>query len=215
MDEFDLTGLYEDPVEAGRLASGRRDEILGRQVVVSPAPAVQAPQVAAIVRGPSVLTLDHWPHEGCEPGDLLLVQVDATAEARTRYAAWLHEVSERLPAGCRVAPFSREAAALHRLWCIAAARLALPATIHVEVRHDLLGIRLAQIALGFGSDRLSGPVDPDRVLPLAGVTRPSEATRTGLATLVAQAGLDPVLTGDESRSDSASLRVPAPQEKRP
>jgi 2-iminoacetate synthase ThiH len=82
---------------------------------------------------------------------------------------------------------------LHRLWLLAAARLALPAGVRVEVRHDLCGIRLAQVALGFGADTLAGPIDPVRHLPLAGVPRPSEATADGLCELVRQAGLTPVL----------------------
>ena len=77
------------------------------------------------------------------------------------------------------------------MWCIAAARLALPTAVRIEARHDRIGIRLAQIALGFGADTLSGPILPDRSLPLAGVTRPDEATAAGLATLVREAALEP------------------------
>ena len=81
---------------------------------------------------------------------------------------------------CSIAPYSRLPAGTHRLWLVAVARLALPATIRVEARHDLVGIRLAQVALGFGADVLSGPIESDRHLPVAGVTRPNEATLAGL-----------------------------------
>jgi hypothetical protein len=40
---------------------------------------------------------------------------------------------------------------------------------------------------------LAGPIARARSLPLAGVTRPDEATPAGLSTLVEQAGLEPVL----------------------
>ena len=61
----------------------------------------------------------------------------------------------------------------------------------MQARHDLIGIRVAQVALGFGADTLAGPVQPDRSLPLAGVTRPNENTHAGLRALVEQAGLTP------------------------
>jgi len=42
-----------------------------------------------------------------------------------------------------------------------------------------------------GADTLSGPIDDARVLPLAGVPRPTESTRDGLIALVRHAGLSP------------------------
>ena len=62
----------------------------------------------------------------------------------------------------------------------------------MEARHDQLGPHLAQVALGFGADTLSGPVSESRSLPLAGTTRPTESSHEGLCTLVRQAGLEPV-----------------------
>ena len=70
----------------------------------------------------------------------------------------------------------------------------------LQLRHDLVGIRLAQIALGFGVDTFAGPLQSDRKLPLAGVTRPDEATREGIATLVRAAGLRPVFDPSENRA---------------
>ncbi|MBC8068619.1 MAG: hypothetical protein IAG13_09830, partial [Deltaproteobacteria bacterium] len=99
----------------------------------------------------------------------------------------------------RIAAGSHTAAGLHRLWCIAVLRLTMPAQVLVEARHDHLGIRLAQIALGFGADVLAGPIDADRSLPLCGVTRPDEATHAGLATLVRHAGLTAIADEETMR----------------
>lgn len=90
-----------------------------------------------------------------------------------------------------VAPFTAEPEGTRRLWAIAAARLVLAPTARVEAHHHRLGIRLAQVALGFGADTLAGPVEADRSLPMAGVTRPNETTRAGLCQLVSQVGLRP------------------------
>lgn len=132
-----------------------------------------------------------WPDPASlRPGDRLVVQVDrARADA---YFAYLLRLAAAAPAGLSVAPFCARPGGLFRLHLLCAARVALPAGVRVEARHDLLGIRLAQVALGFGADTLAGPLAPPRHLPLAGVTRPDEATPAGLATLVEQAGLEPV-----------------------
>ena len=76
--------------------------------------------------------------------------------------------------------------------------LSLPENIRVEARHDLVGIRLAQVALGFGADTLAGPIAPPRVLPLAGVSRPDENTVAALSLLVTEAGLTPELFDPDS-----------------
>lgn len=90
-----------------------------------------------------------------------------------------------------VAPYTTQPEGTRRLWAIAAARLVLAPTARVEAHHHRLGIRLAQVALGFGADTLAGPVEADRSLPLAGVTRPNETSRAGLCQLVSQVGLRP------------------------
>lgn len=172
-----LLSLHLQPAHAGRQASARRAEMFGETIWVrgtEPASAEPAP----------------WPSSDAASGDLLL-HVEPTAAGRRDYATWLLETGSNLPAGACVSAYSTEAAGLHRLWCLAAARLALPAGVRVQVRHDLVGIRLAQIALGFGVDTFAGPLEHDRKLPLAGVTRPDEATREGIATLVRAAGLQP------------------------
>lgn len=133
-----------------------------------------------------------WPEPtALRAGDRVVLQVDrARADA---YFAYLVRLAAAAPAGVAIAPFCTRAGGLFRLHLLCAARIALPAGIRVEARHDLLGIRLAQVALGFGADTLAGPLASSRHLPLAGVTRPDEATPEGLATLVAQAELEPVL----------------------
>lgn len=142
-----------------------------------------------------------WPApESLRPGDRAVVQVDP--ERAAAYFAWLLRLAAAAPAGVSVAPFCARPGGLFRLHLLAAARIALPGGVRVEARHDLLGVRLAQIALGFGADTLAGPLAPARRLPLAGVTRPDETNAAALATLVEQAGYEPVLV-DISPEDPA------------
>lgn len=174
----ELRALHLSPASAGRRASTRRAEMFGDDIWIRGCDAATGEPAA-------------WPMSA-EPGDTLLLHVEPTEDGRTAYISWLLEVGATLPAGVAVSAYSTEAAGLHRLWCLAAARMALPAGVRVEVRHDLVSIRLAQIALGFGVDTFAGPLESDRKLPLAGVTRPDEATREGIATLIRSAGLRPV-----------------------
>lgn len=174
----DLLSLHLQPASAGRRASAVRAAMFGDSIWV---------------RGTDPVSPEPrpWP-EHAKSGDDVLLHVEPTDAGRSAYATWLLQTGSTLPAGVAVSAWSTEAAGLHRLWCLAAARIALPSGVRVEVRHDLVGIRLAQIALGFGVDTFAGPLQGDRKLPLAGVTRPDEATREGIATLVRAAGLCPV-----------------------
>lgn len=128
-------------------------------------------------------------------GDRLIVRVEVAD--LPAYCAWIAAASARLPA-CSLAPYSAAPGGLHRLHLVALTRLAVPHRVRVEARHDLLGIRLAQVALGFGADTLAGPIDATRHLPLAGVPRPNETSEDALAMLVTQAGLDPVLSQEST-----------------
>ena len=191
MNEDALLSLYLRPAEAGRLATLARQRAFGDAIAIRPAPRHEPPEAAAIVRGDAVIPCDAWPDPASvRAGDRVVVQVDADEDARRRFVRWLALAAKSLPESS-IAPFSREAGGLHRLFCLAAARLRLPDRVRVEARHDLIGIRLAQIALGFGADTLGGALQSERKLPLAGVPRPNEATRTGLAHLVVQTGLTP------------------------
>ncbi len=188
----DPLALYEHPAVLGRHAAAARRLAFGERVWVRPAPAHEAPHAAVLLRGDAVLALAAWPEPAAlEPGDRVVVDVPPTPVDRARLVAWLRALAAAAPAGLAVAPAATTPGGLHRLWCIAAARLLLPPAVRVEARHDLIGIRLAQIAVGLGADTLAGPIAPDRALPLAGVTRPDEATRAGLCTLVRQVGLEP------------------------
>lgn len=124
-------------------------------------------------------------------GDRLILRVERSD--LPAYCAWLVHAAPHFPAGTSLAPHAATPGGLHRLHLIALTRLALPAHVRVEVRHDLLGIRLAQVALGFGADTLAGPIDVSRHLPLAAVPLPSETSAAALAMLVTQAGLEPEL----------------------
>ncbi len=184
--------LYHQPAALGQRGAQARLRAFGEAVWVREAPACPTPKVAALLRDDGVTELAAWPEpQALAADDRVVVQVPVPAPDRARYVAWLQAVAAAAPKGLAIAPTSPTPGGLHRLWCIAAARVLLPDHVRVEARHDLLGIRLAQLAVGFGADTLAGPVTPDRVLPLAGVTRPDEATPTGLATLVRQVGLHP------------------------
>jgi hypothetical protein len=200
-----LLGLRANPPLAGRLAMERRADLFDRHTLLRPTPAaissLGAPSGPAILRRDQVLPCTAWPAaDAWQSGDRVMLPVAPDDErAAQRYVDWLidlaaHETLDPLEPSAllgpaSLAPFCPEPAGTHRLWLIAAARLALPGSIRVEARHDLLGIRLAQVALGFGADTLAGPVDAERHLPVAGVTRPNEASITGLRNLIEQAGL--------------------------
>jgi hypothetical protein len=191
---LDPLAMFERPAVLGQHGASARRRAFGERIWVRAAPAHAPPAVAGLLRDDTLVELAAWPEPAAlRPGDRVVVQVPATPADRARFMAWLHAVAaaSRAFAGLAVAPTAPTPGGTHRLWCIAAARLSLPATVRVEARHDLLGIRLAQLAVGFGADTLAGPIAPDRTLPLCGVTRPDEATRAGLATLVRQVGLEP------------------------
>lgn len=186
-----LAALRDDPPRAGRLATAARRATTGEQVWIYDLRTTETPDHAE----------QSWPSpadaaaRSLEPGSLA---VCVSPERASEYAAWVGALVEALaPADQRhpdfaLAPYSAAPAGTHRLWLIAAARLRLPAPVRVMARHDLVGLRIAQLALAFGADALGGPITPDRKLPLAGVTRPNENTRAGLHALVEQAGLSPI-----------------------
>lgn len=190
-DDTGLLDLRDDPPRLGRLAAQTRREAFEAEVLVRevPAPAPR-PEVAALYRDGDWLRCEAWPApDTWHPGDRVVCNV-----APDQASAWVEYLGSTaaIPEGCSIAPYSSEPAGTHKLWLVASARLALPPHVRVEARHDLLGIRVAQVALGFGADTLSGPIEPDRKLPLAGTTRPNENTRAGLFALVEQTGLSAV-----------------------
>ncbi|MFO7566605.1 MAG: hypothetical protein R6X02_28435 [Enhygromyxa sp.] len=196
-----LLSLRHDPPRLGHLAMERRADLFDRRTLLRPTPSLPPPRGPAILRREQQLELGSWPEpDAWQPGDRVLIPIEPGDElGARRYVDWLlelaaHELASPLEHSpllgpCSIASFSVQPAGTHRLWLIAAARLALPGSIRVEARHDLIGIRLAQVALGFGADTLAGPVEADRHLPVAGVTRPTEASITGLRNLIEQAGL--------------------------
>jgi hypothetical protein len=187
----ELLELRSDPAQAGRRAAAIRSAAFGTGARVLEAPAHGAPERASILRGDVQLALDAWPvATEWRPGDRVLVRVEL-ADA-SPWAEWLATLAASTLPRASLAPFSRALGGTQRLWAIAAARIALPTHVHVEARYDLLGIRLAQVALGFGADVLAGPIEPERALPLAGLPRPDERTRSGLRALIEQVGLTAV-----------------------
>ena len=210
-----LQTLSADPAAAARLACEARARGFGRQIWVRSAPAHLAVS-AAIIRaelvhdlssatcpggpvpadmspGPATPTELPWPDPSTlQAGDRLIVRVEH--DQLPAYCAWLLLAAAAAPAAWTLAPWCPSAGGLFRLHLIAAARLALPPTVRVGVRHDLIGVRLAQVALGFGADTLAGPQDAGRHLPLAGIPRPNETSEAALCELVRQAGLEPITT---------------------
>lgn len=209
LDAATALALRHNPPRLGRLAMARRRALFGDAVLVRarPTPSLTLEPGQALVVGPGAAlanapldarSVQTWVDAALEldaDASLLLPLEPRDAEAPARYVEGLLALAEALadrPApASSLAPYCTVPAGTFRLWAIAVARLLLPAGVRVEARHDLVGIRVAQIALGFGADTLSGPIEADRALPIAGVTRPNEATRAGLFNLVEQAGLRP------------------------
>ncbi|MBA3545766.1 MAG: hypothetical protein H0T76_04715 [Nannocystis sp.] len=208
-----LLALFSDPADAGRRAIAARELAFGSAIWIRPTPAHPAPALAALIRDDRVIDLspvpeampsapgskEHVPEDmsfepawpdpaSLRPGDRLVLAVDH--DQLPAYCRWLLRAAAAAP-GWSLAPFSPRPGGLFRLHLIAAARIALPAGIRVEVRHDLHGVRLAQVALQFGADTLAGPLDAGRHLPLAGVPRPSETSAMALGELIRQAGFEP------------------------
>lgn len=213
-DPAELAALFAEPAEAARRACEARSRGFERRIWVRPAPAHAIPAVAGVVRGDAYVDVAPAPSDMPDPtgpdaqdrsdmslapawpdpsalarGDRLIVRVDHDQLAA--YCDWLVSAAACTVPHWTLTPVCPQPGGLFRLHLIAAARLALPVTVRVEVRHDLHGIRLAQVALGFGADTLAGPIDAGRHLPLAGVPRPSETSAAALAELVRQAGLEP------------------------
>jgi hypothetical protein len=201
LDAEALLELRHNPPRAGAWAMERREQLFGKRTLLRPTPEHQKPTGPALLRRDELVLLDTWPAPAAwQAGDRVMLPIPPNDEAvARRYVEWLLALAARetvepvepnpLLGPCSLAPYSADAAGSHRLWAIAVARLALPATIRVEARHDLVGIRLAQVALGFGADTLAGPITAERHLPVAGVTRPDETSITGLRKLIEQAGL--------------------------
>ena len=221
-DVAELVALFADPAVAARRACDARSAGFARRIWIRAAPAHPVPAVAAALRGDALVDLspappdmsratgpeEHVPSDMSrapawpEPhvlarGDRLLVRVEH--DQLPAYCAWLVRVAAAAtPPHWTLTPVCPRPGGLFRLHLIAAARLALPSAVRVEVRHDLHGVRLAQVALGFGADTLAGPIDAGRHLPLAGVPRPSETSAAALSELVRQAGLEPTTVQEES-----------------
>ncbi len=205
-DPDELVRLFADPANAAARACDARARGSDRRIHVRPAPGHPMPAVAGVIRGDSFIDLSEpvpsnlspetgpWPDpDQLEPGDRLVLRVEHDQLAA--YCAWLVRAAT-MAFDWTLTPFCPQPGGLFRLHLISAARLALPPRVRVEVRHDLHGVRLAQVALGFGADTLAGPIDAGRHLPLAGVPRPSETSAAALCELVRQAGLEPTTTSE-------------------
>lgn len=207
-DVHTLLALRSNPPRLGVWAMQVRTCMFGRQTLLRPTPEHASPTSPALLRREQLVPLHAWLSPGAwQPADRVMLPVEVgDAHGDQHYVEWLLELADHLESTpvpqdphlgpCSIAPFSSQPAGTHRLWAIGVARLALPASIRVEARHDLIGIRLAQVALGFGADTLAGPTTSERHLPVAGVPRPDETSITGLRKLIEQAGLECTLHED-------------------
>ncbi|MEE9382133.1 MAG: hypothetical protein V3V08_01800 [Nannocystaceae bacterium] len=188
-----LLAWRNEPIEIGAQAAKSAALRFGNSTWIRDTPPCAKGCIASIVRNNETVVCDAWPSpEALDENDrvVLIVSPDTT----TSWLAYLDHLSRGGPERFAIAPLSRLSGATFKLWLIASARLILSPgkrTIHVEACHDALGVGLAQVALDFGANVLAGPIDPDRHLPLAGVSRPTERTFVGLTTLVEQAGRIP------------------------
>ncbi len=213
-----LLALRNNPPRAGYLASQARERMFGKEILIREAPdELPMPGDSAVVRRGQVIP-SSWPDpEAWQPGDRVMLALEPDdPPAWPLYIEWLQALAKFQllnPAPedhhlgpCAIAPLSHQAGGSHRLWAIAAARLVLPPSIRVEARHDLIGVRLAQVAIDFGADTISGPISAERLLPVAGVTRPSETSMLGLRSLIQQAKCEPA-TLELELDDDAPARV--------
>ncbi len=195
LSDEQLLALRLQPAKVGALVAARReafDPERARRITIADAPATERPSPAAVVREGTTHALQAWPSAGAwRPGDRVIVGIDDTDQARARYLGWLRAIAAEPTPDTTLAPVGSDAAGLHKLWCLTAARLVLPPQVAIEIRHDLVGIRLAQLAIGMGADVVAGPITAERSLPLAGVTRPTETSLSALSTIVRQAGFRP------------------------
>jgi 2-iminoacetate synthase ThiH len=191
----DLLALREDPPALGRLLVRRREPGRVPTIEIQEENRGKGRAKATLLGDSRARTLEAWPSvDELENATCLLIRVEV--EDEVPFAEYLialrAELGGRPEVEFAIAPFSLEPGGTHRLWAIGAARLALPPRVRVQARHDLIGIRIAQIALAFGADIIAGPVREDRSLPVAGVTRPTESSPAGLDALIRQAGFEPV-----------------------
>ncbi|TPV95590.1 MAG: hypothetical protein B7733_09080 [Myxococcales bacterium FL481] len=187
-----------EPIEIGSIANTRTIERFGDVVSIRHSPALPAEPTTCIIRRGELTTHPGWPQPHALKNDDELVVNVRPSQAR-RWLDYLTALSDGGPERWTLAPVSDEPGATFKLWLVATARVRLgdahdSPPIHVAARHDALGLRLAQVALSFGADVMAGPIADERRLPLAGMTRPTENTKTGLALLIQQAARRPQLT---------------------
>ena len=75
---------------------------------------------------------------------------------------------------------------------IAISRIYLDNIPHIKVYWIMTGVRIAQLALGFGADDIDGTVVQERIVHMAGATSPQEMTVKELKRLIVETGRVPV-----------------------
>ena len=74
----------------------------------------------------------------------------------------------------------------------AVSRLMMHNVAHVKAYWIMLGLKIAQVALGFGVDDLDGTVQEERIYHMAGARTPESLTRADLEAMIRAAGREPV-----------------------
>jgi aminodeoxyfutalosine synthase len=93
--------------------------------------------------------------------------------------------------------------AFQDLRAIAIARLMLDNFPHVKVFWIMVGLKLAQVALGFGADDIDGTVTEERITHAAGAETPEALSEEELVRVIEEAGFEPF------RRDTLYNPVPA------
>jgi aminodeoxyfutalosine synthase len=75
---------------------------------------------------------------------------------------------------------------------LAIGRIYLDNFDHVKAYWIMLGLKLAQVSLGFGVDDLDGTVMEEKIYHMAGATTPEEVTRQELVKAIRETGREPV-----------------------
>lgn len=212
-DTFDLHGLGQRACAIRRAHIGDRASF-GRSRQLLPTGAWRGPRDAA----ESWVDERDLPGLGGlaaarEAGAWLLVGGDALATHAEAAAMGLRTIWRvpfrageddadrvaRLEAAARLDPLpwavlptpNGEPQGLDTLRFVASCRVALPPAVHVVSDFAALGLRLAQMSLGFGADALWGPIVGERALRLGANAGNPAMTRREAAGLVRAAGLVP------------------------
>lgn len=94
------------------------------------------------------------------------------------------------------------------LQTLAVARLLLDNISHIKAYWVMLGVKIAQLALGFGANDVDGTVMEERICHMAGGDAPQALSEAELCRLIRDAGLEPHRRDSHHRILDTSLLCP-------